>query len=449
MNFQNARIFFLSWVIFFHGLVYNFLATADTINSDSNFTYKETLAIETNNEYTDKHKEFEETFQWLFNKVPYIKAQKADIKTIGNKNNDHGIEKFQPNFDTMDQKSYSYLLYYDLEESKYSYTISYVLFDSLYQDGILSNSYTFAKKDFMKAIKNIATDVYLEITGEFGFFIGKLFYTQRSQITGKQVLFSEDIDHNKVQYTSANTLLTSPTYCMGGRRIFISEKQKYTMNIQEINTIALFQTKVKVPQEINEHNLSSPEVSKDCKDLLFSTSDGTQSSIYKHSLINGTTDVVINNKNINTRPIFGSNGILYYISNKFGTPKIFSTHNGATQIISRGMGSYIYISISPNLQKIAFVKIFSGSFYVGTMNIDGSNEILLKKGYIVEAPSWSPIGNNIIVTIQDRKKPSTRKVYSISTLTGLAYQLRISHPDIVQANWVVDNNDTINNQYHF
>ncbi|MDA0617409.1 MAG: hypothetical protein O3A66_01645 [Proteobacteria bacterium] len=417
---------------------------AEIFNIEPNFSKPEILVI-TNRDTTRTvaHATIEEYTQWLFTKVPYIKIKVDHSPPLGGGNN---IENFQPNFAVIDKEQYSYMLYYTLDETPTHYTISYIIFDSLYQDGILSNSHTFTKDTLEKAIQNITNDIYLKITGEFGFFLGKMMYTERSKETGTQALYSQDIRYNKKQYTKKTSLITSPTYCNGGEKIFFSEKQSYTMNIQEMNADTLFHQTVKLPSEFEDLNISSPEVSEDCKTLLISLSNGTQASIY--SLRNGKMQSIIEDGNINTHPTFGNNGSIYYISNKFGTPKIFAkSQNGEVNIISRGLGAYIYYSISPNFEKIAFVKIFNGKFYFGVMNIDGSSEILLKTGYIIEAPSWAPVGNNVIIAIQETSKP-VRKIYSISTMTGLAYPIWKLSGEFVQANFVINNNETLEEKYH-
>lgn len=415
----------------------------EIFNIEPDFSKPEILVI-TNRDTarTDVHSEFEEYMRWLFTKVPYIKIKVNHNSSLGSGNN---IENFQPNFLKMDEERYNYMLYYTIDETPTHYTISYIVFDSLYQDGILSNSHTFTKTNLRKATQNIASDIYLKITGEFGFFLGKMMYTERSKETGKQVLYSHDIHHNKKQYTKKTSLITSPTYCNGGQKVFFAEKQSYAMNIQEMNTETLFSHAVKLPNEFEDLNISSPEISQDCKTLLISVSDGSQSSI--HSLTNGIAKKIVEDGNINTRPTFGNDGSIYYISNKFMTPKIFKSQNGEVEIISRGLGSYIYYSISPNFEKIAFVKIFNSKFYFGIMNIDGSSEILFKTGYIIEAPSWAPVGNNVIVTIQETSKP-VRQIYSISTMTGFAYPIWKLNGEIVQANFVINSNETLEEKYH-
>ena len=88
------------------------------------------------------------------------------------------------------------------------------------------------------------------------------------------------------------------------------------------------------------------------------------------------------------------------------------------------------------------MKVFGGKFYLGVMKANGSGETLLKEGYIIEAPSWTPSGTNVIASFQ-LDKSGTRKIYSVSTITGYAYPLKISQGNIVQANWLVDANDYI------
>ncbi len=36
--------------------------------------------------------------------------------------------------------------------------------------------------------------------------------------------------------------------------------------------------------------------------------------------------------------------------------------------------------------------MYRGQFYIGVMNVDGTGERLLAKGFLVEAPTWAPNG---------------------------------------------------------
>ena len=438
--FMKARILLMLLAIF--GTTIN-IALAETIDAKADFSKKDTTAVVTTNSKSDLHEYFEYNLEWMFQKAPYL-----SIKNIENK---YGINKleegFSPNFEMMEERRYSYLINYNLERSGGNITISYVLYDGLFQNSILINSFTAPVREIQKLTANIAHDIFTRITGEFGFFIGKAFYTERSQNTGFQVVYSQGFNQRRIQHTDENTMVTSPTYCEGGRKIYVSERQKYTMSISETDAKTGVKSFINsFTDGIGEKNLSSPEISSDCSKLLFVAFENGGSSIYMHNLKTKNTTQILKDGSLNTRPIFSNNSsnLIYYISNKVGSTKIFKKYISSQSgtMVSRGLGAYIYLSLSPDETKIAFVKAFSGKFYLGVMKANGSGETLLKEGYIIEAPSWTPSGTNVVASFQ-LDKSGTRKIYSVSTITGFAYPLKISQGNIVQANWLVDSSDYI------
>ena len=64
--------------------------------------------------------------------------------------------------------------------------------------------------------------------------------------------------------------------------------------------------------------------------------------------------------------------------------------------ISRESGNYYNPVWSPNGDIIAFEKAEGGHHYIGVMEIDGSNERMIAKGYYVEDPAWTPDGLHVI-----------------------------------------------------
>jgi TolB protein len=67
-------------------------------------------------------------------------------------------------------------------------------------------------------------------------------------------------------------------------------------------------------------------------------------------------------------------------------------NGGNVRRISRGKGRYATPVWSPRGDIIAFTKMYRGQFYIGVMNVDGTGERLLAKGFLVEAPTWAPNG---------------------------------------------------------
>ena len=445
---MKARILLIRRILLGLVVVFAFSTTlhtsfAETIDAKADFSKKDITALVTTNSKSDLHEYFEYNLEWIFQRAPYI-----TIKHIENK---YGINKsaegFSPNFEVMEEKRYNYLVHYNLERSGDNVTISYTLYDGLFQNSILSNSLTAPVREIQKLTGNIAHDIFTRITGEFGFFIGKAFYTERSKNTGFQVVYSQAFNQRRTQYTDEKTMVTSPTYCDGGRKIYLSERQKYTMTISETDSRTGVKSFIKgLSNGLGEKSLSSPEIASDCSKILFVASEGGGAAIYMHNLKTKITTQVLKDGSLNTRPIFSNNNpnLIYYISNKVGSTKIFKKYISSQSgtMISRGLGSYIYLSLSPDETKIAFVKVFGGKFYLGVMKANGSGETLLKEGYIIEAPSWTPTGTNVIASFQ-LDKSGIRRIYSVSTVTGYAYPLKISQGNIVQANWLVDSNDYI------
>ena len=90
--------------------------------------------------------------------------------------------------------------------------------------------------------------------------------------------------------------------------------------------------------------------------------------------------------------------------------------------ISYGDGRYATPVWSPRGDLIAFTKMYRGEFYIGVMNVDGSGERLLAKGFLVEAPTWAPNGR---VLMYFKKQPVTivvkveKHIYIVLILQGL------------------------------
>ena len=64
--------------------------------------------------------------------------------------------------------------------------------------------------------------------------------------------------------------------------------------------------------------------------------------------------------------------------------------------ISRESGNYYNPVWSPRGDMIAFEKTEGGYHYIGVMELDGSGERMIAKGYYVEDPAWTPDGLHLI-----------------------------------------------------
>ena len=51
---------------------------------------------------------------------------------------------------------------------------------------------------------------------------------------------------------------------------------------------------------------------------------------------------------------------------------------------------------------IAFTKQEGGQFYIGVMEVDGSNERMIAKSFHVEGPTWAPNGRFLMYFKEER-----------------------------------------------
>ena len=78
--------------------------------------------------------------------------------------------------------------------------------------------------------------------------------------------------------------------------------------------------------------------------------------------------------------------------------QIFIANSDGTQSkqISRDNGQYFNPTWSPLGDMIAFSKSEGGKSYIGVIDMDGSNERMITTGHLVENPSWSNDGKQIL-----------------------------------------------------
>ena len=95
---------------------------------------------------------------------------------------------------------------------------------------------------------------------------------------------------------------------------------------------------------------------------------------------------------------------IVFNSDRSGRRHLYICDNNGKNVkrISREAGSYYTPVWSPRGDMIAFTKQEGGQFYIGVMEIDGSNERMIAKSFHVEGPTWAPNGRFLMYFKEER-----------------------------------------------
>ncbi len=107
---------------------------------------------------------------------------------------------------------------------------------------------------------------------------------------------------------------------------------------------------------------------------------------------------------IDTSPSFAPDGSrVVFNSDRGGSQQLYVMDANGKNVkrISFRKGRYATPVWSPRGDIIAFTKMFKGEFFIGVMNVDGSGERLLARGFLVEAPTWAPNGRVLMYFKQE------------------------------------------------
>jgi TolB protein len=329
------------------------------------------------------------------------------------------------NYNELKAKNIGYVLSGNISSFGQSFKLRVNVFDVYKGQKILSKDFIFTEEGQDQFTKQLTTQIYEFLTGEFGFFYGKLLYTvtEKPGIRPfKKVVLSSRVGEqiSATAFTDGVDITFNPRYCKNDKEVFyVSQKPTRDSRIMIANreTSKISNLFVREFRDKEGISIFSPTISRDCNTVVFSASEKGSTNLYA---INRSTDALTrltgNKGFINTAPkFFDDDKKIIFVSDVTGKPKIWQMDaNGENKkIITRGDGAYYSPSVSKDGKKIAFVKVLSGKFSLGIANIDGSGEELLHSGFLIESPSWTPIGKTIIFSMQKTNRDNSR-LYTIS-----------------------------------
>lgn len=305
-------------------------------------------------------------------------------------------------------------------------TVEIRLFDVYNGTQMLGISLSANQDQWRKVAHMVADAVYNRITGEAGYFDTKIAYIDESgpRGTGKKRtrrLAIMDWDgHNNVYLTDGAHMVLTPQFAPNAKEIAYMAYVNKTAHVYVINV----HTRKKRLIGHFKGMTFAPRYSPDGGTVVMSLAREGTTALYQMDMGSGRVSRLTDHSCIDTSPCYSPDGSQIVFTSDRSEPNSCKEHiyvmdrnGGNVRRISFGEGKYSQPVWSPRGDLIAFTKLVGGRFYIGVMNVDGSNERLIADGHLVEAPSWAPNGRVLLFTKESGGRKNGSKLYAID-LTG-------------------------------
>ncbi len=339
---------------------------------------------------------------------------------------DMSMPYFINDYTTLKQKNVSYVINGKMRFSDGIHHLELNVFDVLKGAKLITSNFSFKEEEKEIFTKQLTTQIYEFLTGEFGFFYGKLLYTVTERPGTKpfkRVVISETIN-NLIQataFTNGTDITFNPRYCRENEEVFfVLQKPKRGAEMFVANRKTGEISKIPVDKALSQNSVGTifaPSISLDCNKIVFSLASEGSTNLFLYDRESGKLkQITKGNGSINTAPSFFDNDKkIVFVSDRTGKPKIWQTKiDGSEQkVITKNDGNYYSPSISSDGDKIAFLKVKAGNFSLGIINLDGTKEENLHSAFLIENPSWTPIGKTIVFSMKKNRNDRSR-IYSLS-----------------------------------
>jgi TolB protein len=292
-------------------------------------------------------------------------------------------------------------------------TVEFRLWDVFAGSQMRGLRFNSSEDQWRRVAHRIADAVYQRITGEEGYFDSKIVYVSETGPATdriKRIAIMDQDGANHEFLTDGSDLVITPRFNPEGTSIAYMAYRGLVPQIYQRSLLANSEQ----PLGNFPGMTFAPKFSPTGNQLAMSLASGGNTDLYLLDLQNGRP---IGNRNrltdsqaIDTSPSFSPDGReIVFNSDRAGTPQLYvmSTRGGEPRRISFGGGNYGSPAWSPRGDLIAFTKIKDGLFHIGIMRTDGSDERLLTRSALDEAPTWSPNGRVIVFS---RKNYQTNRI---------------------------------------
>ena len=281
--------------------------------------------------------------------------------------------------------------------------VEFVLWDVITQRVITEGGGPADVAAIRRIAHQIADFVYEEFTGDSAYFDTQIVYVSEAGPQNKRIkrLAIMDYDgHNHRFLTNGLDLVLTPRFSRTANEIaylnyFNDEPNVYLLDLSlgRSERLGAFPGMT-----------FAPRFGPDGKSLIMSLAEDGTTDIYLMDLQTLNIKRLTKSSSIDTSPSFSPNGKrIVFNSDRGGSQQLYIMEKNGTNVkrISYGKGRYATPVWSPRGDIIAFTKMYKGEFFIGVMNVDGSGERLLAKGFLLEGPTWSPNGRVLMYFKQE------------------------------------------------
>ena len=255
-----------------------------------------------------------------------------------------------------------------------------------------------AADNWRRVAHKVADAVYERITGEAGYFDTRIVYVAESGPATDRVKRLAIMDQDGANHeflTDGADLVLTPRFHPDGEDIAFMAYRGQQPQIYQLDLATGAETRLGDFQGMT----FAPHFAPDGRRVAMSLAADGNSDIYVLDLITREQRRLTDHPAIDTSPSFAPDGRrLVFNSDRAGTPQLYvmNANGSGVQRISFGRGQYGSPVWSPRGDLIAFNKIQGGYFHIGVMRPDGSDERLLTRSTLDEAPAWAPNGRVIV-----------------------------------------------------
>jgi len=305
-------------------------------------------------------------------------------------------------------------------ESGGKLTVKFRLFDVFAQAPMGQGVQFAGSADSWRRIAHkVADAVYTRLTGESGYFDTKIVFVSETgpKNARRKRLAIMDHDGASLSYlTDDSTIVLSPRFSPNNREILYTSYENDTPRAVLMNIDTLERRMFNNLPGMGFGARFAPDGTK----IALSLSARGNTDIYALDLRTGQQTQLTTGPAIDTAPSYSPDGTqIVFESDRGGSQQLYvmSANGGDAKRISFGQGRYGTPVWSPRGDLVAFTKIAGGQFHIGVMRLDGSNERLLTRSFLDEAPTWAPNGRVLLFFRETAGENGAPQIYSVD-ITG-------------------------------